>query len=251
MYSRNSTNTFNVQYNTEKTHYVCPHKNGGGCGNFVSPKMCNNCLSIYGLYARDVNYTDANNNTTSSIVLHITSIFKFQLPLFIDERGIVDTEEVMQFVNTRCSYFPSLNKDEFFNVLLALLDLQIQPECFKLDSWLNDSSVSIPIFEDGKPLLHVYNKPLPKLHQILLKHAIPSVQRTDRFKAEEVTKLYIENIALIRNPSTGKLNFEVLKPENVAKWTNLENCIATPLVLAAQFETNGNERVKQFTRRAC
>lgn len=213
----------------------------GNCKGNVSPYICNNHYRFFGLVNQLVHYTDGENETVSRVVTYACSVNNLSIPLFLDDTGKVLLNEIHSFSANVAHNFPNTNADDLSNIIACNLGLSAQEDVCKLGGWLDDVSSEV-ILHDVNAGEVRSTKDLPKLHRILFHYTLPSMTYNESTHSHVY---FVDNIGLIRCPVTGRYKFSLLNKQNVLKYTDHPNCVATPLVLTAKHRitTGSQDRV--------
>lgn len=208
---------------------ACVFSSLNNCKEHVSKYLCNNHARIFGLVYKHAHYTDGDNEMVSRIVTYTSAVNNLSIPLFCDEDGKVLLNEVHTFATNVAHNYPNINADDLSNIIACNLGLSAQEDMCKLGGWLDDASSQVILHDVTTGALRS-TKDVPKLHRILLHYTVPSLTYNESTQAHVY---FVDNIGLVRSPVTGTYKFSLLNKQNVLKYTDHANCVATPLVLTA------------------
>lgn len=239
------SNFFNCT-NTRQNLKNCPFREIGNCFDYVSDEICNGHLKMFNLENRADSLTDGNNTTTTRIHTYYNSLQNIQIPLFVDSKGRVNTNQIYQFCKSIEQRFGT-NSEKLYNVIACLNGISafIEPLNSYNRSWLDEPTTTVdffygPTFTDFPSLTK-----LPKLHRIILAHTYPSI--TINKKTDEPTNL-LPNLVYTYDQASDSFNLTLTNKEMVLKLTEANNSLATPLVLSAKREINPDNNQQCFTK---
>lgn len=219
------------------TYKTCPFTKVSSCSDQVSPYICNAHLKLFGLIAKECNYTDGDNNSSHKIELYCCSLNSLKIPLFKTSANVVSVEEMKAFASEVVSRFPEVDAQEFLSAIACQVGLNaVYPNAVcNLGGWLNDPSTNI-ITLSSNDLVYTNQSDIPYLHKLLFHHAYPSFTSN---KSEPEKYIYQPHTVLLRHDNTtDTFYFELDNKQLVLKSTILPNCVATPLCLAANYNVN-------------
>lgn len=197
------------------------------CEDKLNPYICNfHASTIFHLLYKRVNYTDGNNESSSLIVTYFCSPSAFQLPLLMQSGGIY-MENVESYASSIVARCPNMDLDEVINILFRHLDANAY---HKTGGWFENEDSRVVMYNTSNNML--YSLPeLPLLHRKLLCYCVPSltINRVNNYQT-----YYVSNMQLVSDPATNKWSFVMMCKENVLKYTDHPDCVATPIVLLGQ-----------------
>lgn len=213
----------------EHKNKTCVFKGVSACGDHVSHLICNNHAGLFGIIYKVANYKNGDNNVWTKIVTYISTNANLSIPLFQDSYAKILASDIRSFALNVCNINQNINVDEFQNRIACLMGVNIftnledSKKC-----WLDDPLTEIILRKvDEEPKAF---RGIPLLHKILFHYTSPSVIRNP--KSGSQTYL-VTNLSLTYNHANDRYSFEVPNGSCVLKWTENENCVATPIVLDA------------------
>lgn len=231
-----------VQYNDNRLLKSCAFSGVSPCRDQVAPRICNGHAEYFGLTYRIVTYHNGDNETWTKIVMYISAVSSLHIPLFLDASNKILLNEIRAFAINTQSNFPNIRLEEFQDRIACLMGLNAfgnNQDCHL--SWLDEPTSTVVVRRSGTIQ---FLSELPPLHRILFSCAEASNIRN----TEAGTYTYlVANVSLTYNEASGSFAFVVPNKSIVLKWTNRQNCVATPLVLDSIRLANQKSQDRIFT----
>lgn len=163
--------------------------------------------------------------------VYATGKNNLNIPLMLNSKNEISQDAIYKYAMNIQANFPEVRNLQQLTQVISYymgIDLTNEPNKLQIDSWLNRDS-SIIYTQEGTP--HKLES-LPVFHQFLFHHAIPMAIYSKKDKTFEFN---IPNIAL--EPDISSLDnyasFRII-PKSILKFDpDVQNCVATPLVLCA------------------
>lgn len=225
----------------------CMFSRLGNCSNFVHESICNNHSSkIFGLFYMLRDFTDGTGHHFQRIETYYSNIdTSFEIPLFTNNLGTILAGQIYTFaqkINRIINPRPEL-VDYIANTISAQLGVSAYnlDKCPPVNGWLGNDLGGLFIF-DGDVVGSIPLQNLRPLHKILFKYTYPKIQMSANVPDDSLHRY--ENMILSKNNLTGESTFVMTNHRMVLKYTNRQDCVMTPIVLAGVAVT-GQRREEQ------
>lgn len=222
----------------KKIEKNCMFRNAGGCGDHVSPDICNRHASIFGIEYGTISCLNGNNDSWSKIVMYVVSTTNLYLPLFIDKFGTILSDQVRDFMREASR---NLNENEamkIHDILACLLGVHMYDTDNGCNtSWLNEKDSHVIRFASNNDISYTQN--IPQFYKNIFKYAQPSLLSN----SSTGTQVYsVPNVALTYDETNDSYAFAMTNKSSLLKKTNEPDCLATPIVLDAVRIINKQQR---------
>lgn len=212
------------------------------CRDQVSHVICNAHASIFGLINKTVSYHDGENNQTTKIVTYISASNNVSIPLFMDSHSKISIGEIQAFAINACNLHPEIKVDKLASQIACLMGVNMRMHDYCPKSWFDDANSALIIRNSSGKVQ--YFKSLPQLHKCLFYFVNAS-----NIRHSNISETYlVPNLSLTRNDSSDTYSFIVPRKNNILKYTNHPDCVATPVVLDGIREVSQHSGDKTFTQ---
>lgn len=240
-------NTANYDYKEP-----CIFKGVSPCYDQVHHKVCNAHLSLFGLICKSASYHNGKNDVRTTINTYATSPRSVNIPLFLDKEGTLMMDEIRTFTLNARHTHPGINVQVFAKLIACNLGFNM----FALDDcevggWLSDTNSRVIIRDPANAAVLWGNAgsgffertKFPYLHKVLFYYVRPS--NTVTSTGDDI--YYITTLSLTVD-SSGRLSFVTPNEDILLKWTEADDCVATPLALDAIRKTDGTNNALRTNR---